>query len=92
MLHCVCPSPPRPRGGQVVHVLQREADHVEGFSPELAVVTQGGGKERVRRERRKVKAILRRLLAKPKRLLLGPPKDARGGTDAVAWKSGDVRC
>ena len=43
--------------------------------------TQGGGKERVRRERRKVKAILRRILAKPKRLLLGPPKDARGGTD-----------
>jgi prolyl-tRNA synthetase len=25
--------------------LQREADHVEGFSPELAVVTHGGGKE-----------------------------------------------
>ncbi|MBW3579103.1 MAG: proline--tRNA ligase [Actinobacteria bacterium] len=25
--------------------LQREADHVEGFSPELAVVTYGGGKE-----------------------------------------------
>jgi len=25
--------------------LQREADHVEGFSPELAVVTVGGGKE-----------------------------------------------
>ncbi|HEX9970083.1 MAG TPA: proline--tRNA ligase, partial [Acidimicrobiales bacterium] len=25
--------------------LRREADHVEGFSPELAVVTHGGGKE-----------------------------------------------
>ncbi len=25
--------------------LQKEADHVEGFSPELAVVTHGGGKE-----------------------------------------------
>ncbi len=25
--------------------LQREAEHVEGFSPELAVVTHGGGKE-----------------------------------------------
>jgi prolyl-tRNA synthetase len=25
--------------------LQREADHVEGFAPELAVVTHGGGKE-----------------------------------------------
>jgi prolyl-tRNA synthetase len=25
--------------------IQREADHVEGFSPELAVVTHGGGKE-----------------------------------------------
>jgi prolyl-tRNA synthetase len=25
--------------------LQREAEHVEGFAPELAVVTQGGGKE-----------------------------------------------
>ncbi len=25
--------------------LRREAEHVEGFSPELAVVTQGGGKE-----------------------------------------------
>jgi prolyl-tRNA synthetase len=25
--------------------LEREADHVEGFSPELAVVTHGGGKE-----------------------------------------------
>jgi prolyl-tRNA synthetase len=25
--------------------LQREAEHVEGFSPELAVVTVGGGKE-----------------------------------------------
>src|SRR2546423_2629258 len=25
--------------------LQREAEHVEGFSPELAVVTQAGGKE-----------------------------------------------
>src|SRR5512144_1647811 len=25
--------------------LQREADHVEGFSPELAVVTHAGGKE-----------------------------------------------
>ncbi|MBV9447530.1 MAG: proline--tRNA ligase [Streptosporangiaceae bacterium] len=25
--------------------MQREAEHVEGFSPELAVVTQGGGKE-----------------------------------------------
>ena len=25
--------------------LNREADHVEGFSPELAVVTQGGGRE-----------------------------------------------
>jgi prolyl-tRNA synthetase len=25
--------------------LQREAQHVEGFSPELAVVTQGGGRE-----------------------------------------------
>ena len=25
--------------------LRREADHVEGFSPELAVVTVGGGKE-----------------------------------------------
>ena len=25
--------------------LQREAEHVEGFSPELAIVTQGGGKE-----------------------------------------------
>ncbi|MBP2475875.1 prolyl-tRNA synthetase [Crossiella equi] len=25
--------------------LQKEAEHVEGFSPELAVVTQGGGKE-----------------------------------------------
>ena len=25
--------------------LKREADHVEGFSPELAVVTHGGGKE-----------------------------------------------
>jgi prolyl-tRNA synthetase len=25
--------------------LQREADHVEGFSPELAVVTHGGGKQ-----------------------------------------------
>jgi len=25
--------------------LQKEADHVEGFSPELAVVTQGGGRE-----------------------------------------------
>ena len=24
---------------------QREAEHVEGFSPELAVVTHGGGKE-----------------------------------------------
>src|ERR1700685_2303739 len=24
--------------------LQREADHVEGFSPELAVVTHGGGR------------------------------------------------
>ena len=26
-------------------LLQREADHVEGFSPELAVVTHGGGEE-----------------------------------------------
>ncbi|MCY3577729.1 MAG: proline--tRNA ligase, partial [bacterium] len=25
--------------------LNRESDHVEGFSPELAVVTQGGGRE-----------------------------------------------
>ncbi|MBA3955510.1 MAG: proline--tRNA ligase, partial [Acidimicrobiia bacterium] len=25
--------------------LRREAEHVEGFSPELAVVTHGGGKE-----------------------------------------------
>src|SRR5688500_16904638 len=25
--------------------LQREAEHVEGFSPELAVVTHGGGKQ-----------------------------------------------
>jgi len=25
--------------------LQREADHVEGFAPELAIVTHGGGKE-----------------------------------------------
>lgn len=25
--------------------LQKEADHVEGFAPELALVTQGGGKE-----------------------------------------------
>ena len=25
--------------------LQKEADHVEGFAPELAVVTHGGGKE-----------------------------------------------
>ena len=25
--------------------LQKEAEHVEGFSPELAVVTHGGGKE-----------------------------------------------
>ena len=25
--------------------LQREADHVEGFAPEVAVVTHGGGKE-----------------------------------------------
>jgi prolyl-tRNA synthetase len=25
--------------------LTREADHVEGFAPELAVVTHGGGKE-----------------------------------------------
>src|SRR4051794_17347780 len=25
--------------------LRREADHIEGFSPELAVVTVGGGKE-----------------------------------------------
>src|SRR5437588_10463408 len=25
--------------------LRREADHVEGFSPELAVVTHGGGEE-----------------------------------------------
>jgi len=25
--------------------LRREADHVEGFSPELAVVTHAGGKE-----------------------------------------------
>ena len=53
--------------------------------------TQGGGKERVRRERRKVKAILRRILAKPKRLLLGPPKDARGGTDDPRVQDG-VRC
>ena len=53
--------------------------------------TQGGGKERVRRERRKVKAILRRMLAKPKRLLLGPPKDARGGTDDPRVQDG-VRC
>jgi prolyl-tRNA synthetase len=27
------------------HYLRREAEHVEGFSPELAVVTHGGGKE-----------------------------------------------
>jgi prolyl-tRNA synthetase len=25
--------------------LQREAEHVEGFAPELAIVTHGGGKE-----------------------------------------------
>ena len=28
-----------------MNFLQREAEHVEGFSPELAVVTHGGGKE-----------------------------------------------
>jgi prolyl-tRNA synthetase len=28
-----------------MHFLQKEAEHVEGFSPELAVVTVGGGKE-----------------------------------------------
>lgn len=28
-----------------MNLLQREASHVEGFSPELAVVTHGGGKE-----------------------------------------------
>jgi prolyl-tRNA synthetase len=28
-----------------MNFLEREADHVEGFSPELAVVTHGGGKE-----------------------------------------------
>jgi prolyl-tRNA synthetase len=28
--------------------LRREAEHVEGFSPELAVVTHGGGKSRSR--------------------------------------------
>ncbi|MCC6803265.1 MAG: proline--tRNA ligase [Anaerolineae bacterium] len=28
-----------------MNYLQREAEHVEGFSPELAVVTHGGGKE-----------------------------------------------
>ena len=28
-----------------MNFFQREADHVEGFSPELAVVTHGGGKE-----------------------------------------------
>lgn len=28
-----------------ISFLQKEADHVEGFAPELALVTQGGGKE-----------------------------------------------
>ncbi len=28
-----------------MHFFEREAEHVEGFSPELAVVTHGGGKE-----------------------------------------------
>ncbi len=28
-----------------MHFLEKEAEHVEGFSPELAVVTHGGGKE-----------------------------------------------
>ena len=27
------------------HFLEKEAEHVEGFSPECAVVTHGGGKE-----------------------------------------------
>src|SRR4051795_2403393 len=31
--------------------LKREAEHVEGFSPELAVVTHAGGKERRRTPR-----------------------------------------
>src|SRR5919107_751660 len=35
------------RGTMVIResYLRREAEHVEGFSPELAVVTHGGGKE-----------------------------------------------
>ncbi len=32
--------------------LRREAEHVEGFSPELAVVTHGGGREAGRAARR----------------------------------------
>jgi prolyl-tRNA synthetase len=28
-----------------INFFEREAEHVEGFSPELAVVTHGGGKE-----------------------------------------------
>ncbi len=29
----------------LLHVLLQEAEHVEGFAPELALVTRGGGKE-----------------------------------------------
>ena len=32
-------------GERVWQHLQKEAEHVEGFAPELAVVTHGGGKE-----------------------------------------------
>ena len=58
--------------------MEREAEHVEGFSPELAVVTHGGGKEleepivvRPTSDHRSMRAPVVRLApAKP---------DARGG-------------
>ena len=89
------PSPQRPRPqGACGGVCARGAlADPASFDVEELILwwTQGGGKERGRRERRKVKAILRRILAKPKRLLLGPPKEPRGGTDDPRVQDG-VRC
>ena len=58
---------------------------------ELILWWRSGGKERVRRERLRPRALLRRVLAKPKLLIFGPPKGARGGMEDPRVQDG-VRC
>ena len=61
--------------------LRREADHVEGFSPELAVVTHGGGKQ-----------LEEPLVVRPTSETIVNHFFAKWISSAYAWASWRVEC